>query len=101
MDTTQPESIDYGVAISYVNASVLARSAVAGQLEKDSQTILSTDQPFFNAMGSTAADGSPTPVWEVLVHVKQEDHSDTYYVILNAETGEILQMELQEHQSLG
>lgn len=101
LDTTQPESIDYGVAISYVNASVLARSAVAGQLEKDSQTILSTDQPFFNAMGSTAADGSPTPVWEVLVHVKKEERSDTYYVILNAETGEILQMELQEYQTNG
>lgn len=101
LDTTQPESIDYGVAISYVNASVLARSTVAGQLEKDSQTILSTDQPFFNAMGSTAADGSPIPVWEVLVHVEYTDRNDVYYVILNAQTGEILQVELQEHQSLG
>lgn len=101
LDTTQPESIDYGVAISYVNASVLARSIVAGQLEKDSQTILSTDQPFFNAMGSTAADGSPIPVWEVLVHVEYTDRNDVYYVILNAQTGEILQVELQEHQSLG
>lgn len=90
LDTTQPESIDYGVAISYVNASVLARSTVAGQLEKDSQTILSTDQPFFNAMGSTAADGSPIPVWEVLVHVEYTDRNDVYYVILNAQTGEIL-----------
>lgn len=101
LDTTQPESIDYGVAISYVNASVLARSTVAGQLEKDSQTILSTDQPFFNAMGSTAADGSPIPVWEVLVHVEYTDRNDVYYVILNAQTGEILQTELQEPQDNG
>ena len=101
LDTTQPESIDYGVAISYVNAYVQDRRTVAGQLEKDSQTILSTDQPFFNAMGSTAADGSPIPVWEVLVHVEYTDRNDVYYVILNAQTGEILQVELQEHQSLG
>ena len=52
-------------------------------------------------MGSTAADGSPIPVWEVLVHVEYTDRNDVYYVILNAQTGEILQVELQEHQSLG
>lgn len=101
LDTTQPESIDYGVAISYVNASVLARSTVAGQLTRDSQTVLSTELPFFNAMGSTAPNGSPIPVWEVLVHVEYTDRNDVYYVILNAQTGEILQVELQEHQSLG
>ena len=101
LDITHPESTDQGAAVSFVDASVLARSAVAHLLSPDSETTLSTEQPFFNYMGSTAADGSPIPVWEVLVHVKYADRSDTYYVILNAQTGEILQTELQEHQSLG
>ena len=101
LDITCPEAVDYGVAVSFVNASVLARSAVADQLTRDSQTVLSTELPFFNAMGSTAPNGSPIPVWEVLVHVEYTDRNDVYYVILNAQTGEILQVELQEHQSLG
>jgi len=101
LDITCPEDVDYGVAVSFVNASVLARSAVADQLTRDSQTVLSTELPFFNAMGSTAPNGSPIPVWEVLVHVEYTDRNDVYYVILNAQTGEILQVELQEHQSLG
>ena len=74
---------------------------VAPLLSPDAETTLSTEQPFFNYMGSTAADGSPIPVWEVLVHVEYADRSDTYYVILNAQTGEILQTELQEPQDNG
>lgn len=101
LDNAHPESTDQGAAVSFVDAFVLARSAVAHLLSPDDETTLSTEQPFFNYMGSTAADGSPIPVWEVLVHVKYADRSDTYYVILNAQTGEILQTELQEHQSLG
>ena len=101
LDITCPEAVDYGVAVSFVNASVLARSAVADQLTRDSQTVLSTELPFFNAMGSIAPNGSPIPVGEVLVHVEYTDRNDVYYVILNAQTGEILQVELQEHQSLG
>lgn len=101
LDTAYPESTDQGVAISIVNASVFARSAVAHQLPADLEIPLSTGQPFFNYMGSTAADGSPIPVWEVLVHAEYDDRSDTYDVILHAQTGEILQVELQEHQSLG
>lgn len=101
LDITHPESTDQGASVSFVNASVLARSAVAHLLSPDSETTLSTEQPFFNYMGSTAADGSPIPVWEVLVHVEYTDRSDTYYVILNAQTGEILQTELQEPQDNG
>ena len=101
LDITHPESTDQGASVSFVNASVLARSAVAHLLSPDAETTLSTEQPFFNYMGSTAADGSPIPVWEVLVHVKYADRSDTYYVILNAQTGEILQTELQEPQDNG
>lgn len=101
LDITHPESTDQGASVSFVNASVLARSAVAHLLSPDAETTLSTEQPFFNYMGSTAADGSPIPVWEVLVHVEYTDRSDTYYVILNAQTGEILQTELQEPQDNG
>ena len=101
LDITHPESTDQGASVSFVNASVLARSAVAHLLSPDSETTLSTEQPFFNYMGSTAADGSPIPVWEVLVHVEYADRSDIYYVILNAQTGEILQTELQEPQDNG
>ena len=101
LDITCPEAVDYGVAVSFVNASVLARSAVADQLTRDSQTVLSTELPFFNAMGSTAPNGSPIPVWEVLVHVEYTDRNDVYYVIQNAQTGEILQVELQEPQDNG
>ncbi len=101
LDITHPESTDQGASVSFVNASVLARSAVAHLLSPDAETTLSTEQPFFNYMGSTAADGSPIPVWEVLVHVEYTDRSDIYYVILNAQTGEILQTELQEPQDNG
>lgn len=101
LDNAHPESTDQGAAVSFVDAFVLARSAIAHLLSPDSETTLSTEQPFFNYMGSTAADGSPIPVWEVLVHVKYADRSDIYYVILNAQTGEILQTELQEPQDNG